>query len=70
MAEAEVTEKDEDKRVRVPSLPEFIATTDSEASDAESPRFEEAAGAEVAADIPSGVGTAPMEDMEVEEVQE
>ena len=34
-----VTAKGEGKRVRVPGIPEFIATTDSEASDVESPRL-------------------------------
>jgi len=65
-----VTEKGENKKVRVPGLPEFVTTADSEASDAESPRFEGVAGAEILADVPSGVGTAPMEDVEVEEVEE
>jgi len=65
-----VTEKGEGKRVRVPGISEFIATADSEALDAESPRFEGAAGAEASADAPGGVGTAPMEDVEVEEVEE
>ena len=42
-----VTAKEEGKRVRVPGILEFIATADSEASDAESPRFEDVVGAEV-----------------------
>ena len=42
-----VTAKEEGKRVRVPGIPEFMATADSEASDAESPRFEDVAGAEL-----------------------
>jgi len=65
-----VTEKGKGKRVRVPGLPEFVATADSEASDAESPRFEGVTGAEAPADVPGGVGMAPMEDVEVEEVEE
>jgi len=54
----------------VPGLGDFVATVDSEASDAESPRFEGDAGAEALPDAPGGVGTAPMEDVEVEEVEE
>ena len=54
----------------MPGLPEFVATTDSEASDVESPRFEGVADAEVPADVPGGVGIASMEDVEVEEVEE
>ena len=46
------------KRVRVPGIPEFIATADSEASQAKSPRFEDVVGAEVPTDVPGGVGTA------------
>ena len=65
-----VTEKGEGKRVRVPGLPEFVATTDSEASDTESPCFEGVTDAEVPADVPCGVGTTPMEDVKVEEVEE
>ena len=65
-----VIEKGKGKRVRVPGLPEFVVTADSEASDAESPRFEGVAGAEIPADAPSGIGTAPMEEVEVEEVEE
>ena len=65
-----VTERGEDRRVRVPGLGEFVATADSEASDAESPHFEEDAGAEVPSDAPGGVDTAPMKDVEVEEVEE
>ena len=51
----------------MPGIPEFIATADSEASDAESPRFEDIAGAEVPRDAPGGVGTTSMEEVEVEE---
>ena len=65
-----VTERGEGKRVRVPGFPEFVAIVDSEASDAESPHFEGVVGAEVPPDAPGGVGTAPMEDEEVEEVEE
>ena len=54
----------------MPGILEFIATTDSEASDAESPRFEEVAGAEAPTDAPGGVGTSPMEEVKVEEVEE
>ena len=54
----------------MPGLGEFVATADSEASDAESSRFEGDAGAEVPPDAPGGVGTAPMEDVKVEEVDE
>ena len=50
----------------MPGLAEFVTTADSEASDAESPRFEGDAGAEVPSDAPGGVGTAPMEHVEVE----
>ena len=65
-----VTEKGKGKRVRVPGLPEFVATADSEAFDAKSPHFEGVAGAEIPPNAPGGVGTAPMEDVEVEEVEE
>ena len=51
-------------------LGEFVATADSEASDAESPRFEGDTGAEVLPDAPGRVGTAPMEHVDVEEVEE
>jgi len=64
------TEQEEDKRVRVPGLPEFIVVIDSEASDAESPHFEDVAGAEVSHDIPGRVGTALMEEVEIEEEEE
>ena len=60
-----VTERCEGRRVRVLGLGEFVATADSEASDAESPRFEGDAGVEIPPDAPGGVGTAPMEDAEV-----
>jgi len=49
-----VTVKGEGKRVRVLGIPEFIATADSEALDAESPCFEDVAGAEVPTDVPAG----------------
>ena len=64
------TEQKEGKRVRVPGLPEFIAEIDSEASDAESPHFEDIAGAKVSRDAPGGVGIAPMEEVEMEEEEE
>ena len=51
-------------------LPEFIAKTESEASDAKSPHFEDGTGAEVLQDAPSRVGTAPMEEMDMEEEEE
>ena len=54
----------------MPGLGKFVATADSEASDAESPHFEGDAGDEAPPDAPGGVGTAPMEDVEVEEVEE
>jgi len=54
----------------VPGLPEFIATADSEVLDVESPRFEGVADDEVPADVHGWVGTASMEDVEVEEVEE
>ena len=54
----------------MPDLPEFIATADSEASDAESPRFEDVVGTEAPRDVSGGVGTTPMEVVEVEEVEE
>jgi len=54
-----VTAKGEGKRVCVPGVPEFIATADSEASDAKSPRFEDITGTEIPWDAPSGVGTTP-----------
>jgi len=65
-----VTEKGEGKRVRMPSLPEFVPTADSEASDVKSSHFEGDTGAEIPPDALGGVGTAPMEDIEVEEVKE
>jgi len=65
-----VTAKGEDKRVRVPGILEFIATAENEASEAESPRFEDVVGAEVPRDAPSGEGTTPMEEIEVEEEEE
>jgi len=54
----------------VPGFGEFVATADSEASDAESPHFKGDAGAEAPPGAPGGVGTTPMEDVEVEEVEE
>ena len=65
-----VTERGEGRRVRVPGLREFVATADSEASDGESPHFKGDAGAEAPPGAPSRVRTAPMEDVEVEEVEE
>ena len=54
----------------MPGLGEFVATADSEASDVESPRFEEDTGAEAPPDALGGVGTTPVEDVVVEEVEE
>ena len=45
-----VTERGEGRRVRMSGLGEFVATADSEASDAESPCFEGNAGAEIPPD--------------------
>jgi len=65
-----VPERGEGRRVCVPGLGEFVATADSEASDTESPHFEGDAGAEVPPDAPGRVWIAPMEDVEVEQVEE
>ena len=65
-----VTAQGEGKRVRMPDLPEFIAVADSEASDTKSPHFKDVASAEVPQDVPGGVGTAPMEKVEMEEEEE
>ena len=54
----------------MPGLREFVATADSKASDAESPCFEGDTGAEAQPDAPGGIGTAPMEEVKVEEVEE
>jgi len=54
----------------VPGLEEFIVVDDNEASDAGSPRFEGDTCAETPAATSSGVGTAPMEDVEVEDLEE
>jgi len=43
----------------VPGLGEFVATVDSEASDAESPHFEGNTSVEAPPDAPGRVGTAP-----------
>lgn len=40
-------------------IPEFIVAADNETLDAESPRFEDVASAEVPRDIPGRVGSAP-----------
>ena len=64
------TEQEEGKRVRVPNLPEFIADIDSKASYAESPHFKDVDGTEVPQDTPGGVGTAPMEEVKMEEEEE
>ena len=65
-----VFEKREGKRVRVPGIEEFVAVDDSEASDAESPRFEAGTGAETPAAGSGVMGTAPTEHAGVEEVRE
>jgi len=65
-----VTAKEEGKRVRVPGISEFIATADSEASNAKSPHFEDVTGAKVPKDAPGGEGTTLMEEVEVEEEEE
>ena len=66
-----VTKKGEGKRVVwVPGLPDFVATADSEALDAESPHFEGVTCTKVPPDAPGGVGTTPIKDVEVEEMEE
>ena len=65
-----VTEKSEGKRVRVLGLGEFIAVDDSEASDAGSPRFEVNTSVEAPTAASGGVGTAPVEQVDIEEVEE
>ena len=54
-----IIKKGEGKRVRVPGIPEFIATADSESSDAESLHFEDVTCAEVPRDAPGGVARPP-----------
>ena len=54
----------------MPGLSEFVAKIDSEASDTKSPHFEDVAGAKVLWDTLSGVGTTPMEKVEMEEEEE
>ena len=54
----------------MPSIPEFISTANSEASNAESPRFEDVACTEVPRDVPGGVGMTLMEEVEMEEEEE
>ena len=51
-------------------FPEFIAKINSETSNAERPHFEDVASAEVLRDAPGGVGTAPMEEVKMEEEEE
>ena len=51
-----VSERREGRRVRVPGMEEFVAVDDSEASDAESPRFD---GAETLAAGSGVMGTIP-----------
>ena len=60
------TEQGQGKRVRVPGLPKFLAEARNEASDAESPRFEDVGG-EATLEATSGVGKAPLEEEEEEE---
>ena len=54
----------------MPDILEFMANTDSEASDVESPRFEDIVSAGIPQDAPGGVGRAPMEEVKVEEEEE
>ena len=51
-------------------LLEFITEIDSEASDAESPYFEDVVGAKVPRDAPGRVDTTLMEEVEMEEEEE
>ena len=51
----------------MPGIPEFIATTNNEASNAKNPLFEDITSAEVPRDAPGRVSMAPMEEVEVEE---
>ena len=60
-------EQGQGKRVRVPGLLEFLAEAVSEASDIESPRFEDVDGGEAAPEATSGAGKAPLEEKEEEE---
>ena len=62
-----VTELDQEKRVQVPGLPEFLAEAGSEASDAESPHFEDVTGDGAIRGAPSEAGIAPIEEEEEEE---
>ena len=62
-----VSERREGRRVRVPGMEEFVAVDDSEASDAESPRFEAEAGAGTPAAGSGVMGTIPPR--HVEEVE-
>ena len=43
--------QDQEKRVRVPGLLEFLDEAESEASDAESPQFEEVGGEQAAPEL-------------------
>jgi len=54
----------------VRGISKFITTADSEASDAESPRFEDVAGVKASTDAPDRVGMDPMDEVEVEEEEE
>jgi len=54
----------------VPGLPEFFTVIDNEASDAESPHFEDVPGAEVPWDAPGRVGIALIEEVEMEQEEE
>ena len=54
----------------MPGIPEFIATANNEALDAGSPRFKDITGAEIPTAAPGVLGTAPIEEVEVEEVEE
>ena len=54
-------EQDQGKRVRVPGLSEFLDEAGSEASDADSPHFEDVGGGEAAPEATRRAGKAPLE---------
>jgi len=64
------SEKREGKRVCVPGIEEFVTVDDSEASDAESPRFEAGTGTETPTAGSGVMGTTPTEHADVEKVEE
>ena len=59
-----MTELDRRKRVRVPGLPESLAEVGSEASDTESPRFEDVTGGGATQKALSAAGKAPLKGKE------